>query len=214
MPDSTATAAIRPETVEQIAARSQIDPDYLILMGMSGILAAVAFLSNSVPLLVGAMIVSPVFAPLALVGFAFVGDRKDYVRAGLKAVAVGLAVAVVAATATAWILNVTDVFPPDENLFDKPLLKERLSVGWFSVVSAAAAGIAGNIALSRDRFDTLIGVLAALALVPAAAAAGIAFISGNLGMAFGGVMLLFVNASVTIVTGIVVLRWLRPDQNG
>ena len=198
--------------VDQLAARAQVAPDYLVLMATSGVLAAVAFLTNSVPVLVGSMIVAPVFAPLALVGFAYAGNRPDYVRSGLRAVLAGLGIAVLAAMLTTFLLNVTNVFPPDQNLFDKPLLKERLSVGWFSAVSAAAAGVAGNIALSRDRFDSLIGVLAALALVPAAAAAGIAFMSGNLAMAFGGLMLLGVNSGVAIVSGVIALRLLPPER--
>jgi len=209
MLETSRPVAMRPETVDQLAARAQVAPDYLVLMATSGVLAAVAFLTNSVPVLVGSMIVAPVFAPLALVGFAYAGNRPDYVRSGLRA---GLGIAVLAAMLTTFLLNVTNVFPPDQNLFDKPLLKERLSVGWFSAVSAAAAGVAGNIALSRDRFDSLIGVLAALALVPAAAAAGIAFMSGNLAMAVGGLMLLGVNSGVAIVSGVIALRLLPPER--
>jgi uncharacterized membrane protein len=195
--------------MDQLMARAEPGTDYLVLMGTAGVLAAVAFLTNSVPMLVGSMIVAPIFSPLALIGFAHVGNRSEQVQMALRAVGLGLGVAVLAAMATTFILNVTNVFPPDENLFDKPLLKERLSVGWFSAVSAAAAGIAGNIALSRDRFDSLIGVLAALALVPAGAAAGIALMSGNLGMAFGGLMLLAVNTGVAVVSGVATLRWLE-----
>jgi len=212
MLETSRPVAMRPETVDQLAARAQVAPDYLVLMATSGVLAAVAFLTNSVPVLVGSMIVAPVFAPLALVGFAYAGNRPDYVRSGLRAVLAGLGIAVLAAMLTTFLLNVTNVFPPDQNLFDKPLLKERLSVGWFSAVSAAAAGVAGNIALSRDRFDSLIGVLAALALVPAAAAAGIAFMSGNLAMAVGGLMLLGVNSGVAIVSGVIALRLLPPER--
>ena len=212
MLETSRPVAMRPETVDQLAARAQVAPDYLVLMATSGVLAAVAFLTNSVPVLVGSMIVAPVFAPLALVGFAYAGNRPDYVRSGLRAVLAGLGIAVLAAMLTTFLLNVTNVFPPDQNLFDKPLLKERLSVGWFSAVSAAAAGVAGHIALSRDRCDSLIGVLAALALVPAAAAAGIAFMSGNLAMAFGGLMLLGVNSGVAIVSGVIALRLLPPER--
>ena len=45
------------------------------------------------------------------------------------------------------------------------------------MITAIAAGIAGIIALTERKTDTLVGVVAALALVPAGAAAAIAFLS-------------------------------------
>ncbi|MGM0718717.1 MAG: DUF389 domain-containing protein [Halobacteriota archaeon] len=74
------------------------------------------------------------------------------------------------AIVTTVTLNMTGVLPPAENLMDKPLLEERITAGWFSVVAAAAAGIAAGVTTDKERQDTLVGVIAALALVPAAAA--------------------------------------------
>lgn len=199
-------------TVENIARQAALKPSYLILMGASGVLAAVAFLSDSVPLLVGSMVVSPIFAPLALTSFALVCKRLNYAAAGAVAAVAGLAVSAACAMATTWVLNVTHVFPEEANLIGKALLEERVNVGWYSAVAAFAAGIAGAIAIAKGKMDTLVGVVAALALVPAAAAAGIALISGDSSGAWGGLLLLTVNVSVTVVTGIATLLVVKPDQ--
>lgn len=202
---------VKPETVEQIAVQAEVTPTYLVLMGTSGILAAVAFLENSVPLLVGSMVVAPALAPLALVAFAAVGGNTRYVGRGLWAAFSGLLLAACLATGTAWLLNVTHVFPADANLLDKPLLEERVNPGWSSVVAAIAAGVAGTIALTKNKYDTLVGAVAALALVPAAAAAGIALLSRNPESSLGALKLLAINGGLIIATGIITLLIVRPD---
>lgn len=74
-------------------------------------------------------------------------------------------------------MNLTNVLPAATNLLQKPLLEERIKPGWFSVVAAFAEGVSGMIALADEKIDVAVGVVASLALVPAAAAGGIALIS-------------------------------------
>ena len=97
---------------------------------------------------------------------------------------------------TTWILNVTHVIPAETNLLDKELLDERVKPGWYSVIAAMAA----------------VGVVAALALVPAIAAAGIAFLSKNPVMGFGGLFLLRINVAFIIVSGVLTVIILRPEE--
>jgi uncharacterized membrane protein len=64
----------------------------------------------------------------------------------------------------------------------------------------------------EEKTDTLVGVVAALALVPAAAAASIALLSGDPIRSLGGVLLLAINVTVIILTGIITLLVIRPDK--
>ena len=64
----------------------------------------------------------------------------------------------------------------------------------------------------KQKTDTLVGVVAALALVPAIAAAGIAFLSKNPIMGFGGLFLLAINVGFIIVSGILTVVIMRPDR--
>lgn len=198
--------------IEQIAEQAKLTPAYLVLMSMSGILAAVALLANSVPMLIGSMVVAPALPPLALVAFAAVGGKPLYALKGLWGAVVGILLAAGFAIVAAWLLNVTNVFPEEANLLNKPLLEERVNPGWFSVVAALAAGIAGTIGLIEEKTDTLVGVVAALALVPAAAAASIALLSGDPIRSSGGLLLLAINVTVIILTGIITLLVIRPDK--
>ncbi len=212
MASSRSTTIVSSETVEQVARQAELTRTYLVLMAMAGVLAAVALLTNSVPILIGAMVVVPAFGPLALIAFALVGRRPRLALRGLWTAFIGLVVAAGAAMLTTWIMNLTNVLPPDANLLNKPLLEERVHPGWYSVAAALAGGVAGAIAQAQQKTDTLVGVVAALALVPAAAAAGIAFLSRDPARGLGGVGLLGINVSLIVLTGILTLLVLRPDQ--
>lgn len=198
-------ARLDDKILQQVAEEAELTPSYLTFMAMAGILAAVGMLANSVPILVGSMIVAPAFAPLALVAFALVGGQLRLALRGLGIGLLGLLVATICAMLTTWVMNVTSVIPPETNLLNKPLLEERVQPGWYSLVAAFAAGVVGTIAQSKQKTDTLVGTVAALALVPAAAATGIAFISREPQRALGGLVLLGVNVGLIIAMGMLTL---------
>lgn len=202
---------ISPEAMHHVSKLSKINASYMILMATSGVLAAVAMLTNSIPVLIGSMVIAPALPPLALISFALVNHRPGLVRRGIVSAFVGISLAVLAALITTWLLNITHVIPKEVNLLDKALLDERVSVGWYSAISAVAAGIAGMIALTERKTDTLVGVVSALALVPAGAAGAIAFISEDPVRGVGGMALLGLNAILIVTSGVVTLLILKPN---
>lgn len=204
--------AIDNETVDRLARDAALTPDYLLLMAISGVLSAVALLTNSVPLLLGAMIIAPVLSPLALVSFALVGDRPRLALSGILVATLGLVMAVGFAMLTTFVVQRADLIRGDIRLLELPLLEERVRPGWYSVIAAVAAGIAGTLALHRGKMDTLIGTVASVALVPAGGAAAIAAMERDTLRALGGVVLLVVNAGVIIAVGLVVLLLLSAGR--
>jgi uncharacterized hydrophobic protein (TIGR00271 family) len=199
--------------LQHVAAQAEFSVSYVVLMATAGVLAAVALLTNSVPILIGAMVVAPAFGPLALISFALVGRQPPLALRGVWVAGVGLLVATGSAMLTTWLMNVTHVLPPEANLLNKPLLEERVHPGWYSVAAALAGGAAGTIALIQQKTDTLVGVVAALALVPAAAAGGIALLSRDPVRSLGGLGLLGINVGLIVVTGVVTLLLMRPGQH-
>ncbi len=97
-------------------------------------------------------------------------------------------------------------------MFGRPLLEERVRPGWWAIAAAFAAGIVGTLALSKEKTDTLVGTVAALALVPAAGAAGIAFFSGDPVRGLGGLLLLALNIGLIVAMGIIVLLVIAGGQ--
>lgn len=193
------------ETLDRLGRDAVITPYHMTLMGLSGILAAVALLTDSVPVLIGAMLVAPAFPPLAMLALTLVLGRWRTALHSLLVVVVGLGTAVALAMLTTWFLNVTGIIPEYANLLRQELLEERVRPGWYSMAVALAAGTAGMLAAIRNRTDALIGTIASVALVPAGGAAGIALIAGDAQRALGGIMLLVINVMLIVSTGMLVL---------
>ncbi|MGH7480866.1 MAG: DUF389 domain-containing protein [Longimicrobiales bacterium] len=193
------------ETLDRLRRDTVISAYHMTLMGLSGVLSSVALLTNSVPVLIGAMLVAPVFPPLALLALALVLGRWALARHALLVVVVGLGIAVALAMLTTWFLNVAGIIPGYANLVRQELLEERVRPGWYSMLVALAAGTAGMLAEIRNKLDALIGTVASVALVPAGGAAGISLIAGDADRALGGCVLLAINAVLIVATGMIVL---------
>lgn len=176
----------------------------------AGVLASVALLTDSVPILIGAMVVAPAYPPLALTSSATFAREYRVALRGFLTICGGLLLAVLAAMGATWFVNEIGILSETSNLVNKELVEERVRVGWYSVIAALAAGIAGTIAIIKDKTDTLIGTVASVALVPAGAAAGIALISGDVVRAAGGLGLLTVNVLIIIGAGLMVFA-LHPS---
>ncbi len=200
------------EMLLHVARQGRLDGPYAVFMSIAGVLAAVGMLTNSVPVLIGSMVVAPAFAPLSLVAFGMVAGQWRLALRGLGTALLGLGLAVGAAMLTTWVLNMTGVLDAETNLWENPLLEERVRPGWYSMVAAFAAGIAGTLATLKDKMDTMVGTVAALALVPAGGAAGIALLSSDPLRSLGGVVLLAINMALIIACGILVLVVMGPRQ--
>ncbi len=199
-------------TIEKVSKQARLTASYLVFMATAGVLAAVALLTNSIPILIGSMVIAPALPPLGLVSLAIVVRKPKLAIRALTTAFLGFLIAMVFAMLTTWVLNITHVIPAETNLLGKELLDERVKPGWYSVIAAMAAGVAGSIALIKQKTDTLVGVVAALALVPAIAAAGIAFLSKNPVMGFGGLLLLSINVGFIIISSILTIIIMRPEQ--
>ncbi len=209
---SSSKPIVSDRTIQKVAKQAELTASYLVFMAMSGILAAVALLTNSIPILIGSMVIAPALPPLELISLAVVAKKPRLALKGLIAAFLGFLIAMVFAMMTTWLLNTTHVIPPETNLIDKELLAERVRPGWYSVIAAIAAGISGSVASIKQKTDTLVGVVAALALVSAIGAAGIAFLSKNSVMGFGGLLLLIINVGFIVVSGVLTLIVMRPEQ--
>lgn len=206
------TAIITDKTVLRVLELSTFDAPYVVLMAMSGILSAVALLTNSIPVLIGSMVIAPALPPLSLVSFAIVDRQPKWAVEGAVSAVLGLGISMSAALVATWLLNLTHVLPTEMALLDRTLLQERVSPGWYSVVTAIAAGIAGMVALVEQKTDTLVGVVAAVALVPAAVAGAVAFLSEDPTRGWGGMALLSINVVLIVLSGVVTLWFLRFEK--
>jgi hypothetical protein len=86
---------------EEVSARTSDDStlsvSFAVLMVLAGIIAAIAILTNNPVLIVGAMIVSPDYGPMAALSVALVNRVSGQAWKSLRALALGFPMAAVAA---------------------------------------------------------------------------------------------------------------------
>ncbi len=184
--------------------RVDLDFDTLGFVVLSSILACVALLSNSVPVLIGAMILAPAFDPLVAIPFGILNRDWSLLRKALVSTLVMFGLSFAVCLASAWLLVSANAVPPILGGTDAELTRERLIVGVHSVIVALSAGAAGALALASDRQSNLVGVVVALALVPALAAAAIGFQDKQMS-GWGGLALFAINVVGIMLAGLAVL---------
>jgi uncharacterized hydrophobic protein (TIGR00271 family) len=193
---------------DEVAARTNDDTKvtdaYLLLMGIAGVIAAGGILTNNALLIVGAMIVSPDYGPLAGLCVALVGGPRDRPNARSSAAALGLGFAVAAGAAfvVGLATSLLGLVPADYLAGDRPVsqLITRPDLG--SLVVALAAGVAGMIALGRAKSGAIVGVLVSVTTIPAVANVGVALALGNMAEAIGALAQLLINVAGLLAAGV------------
>ncbi len=154
----------RDEIERFVAEGAQLTRTYIALSVLSGVIAAAGLLRESVAVVVGAMVLAPLFKPIALAGVSVVlGNPRRALRAVLWLV-VSLALSAASAMLTA-------LLTPDSTV--TTLVELRTGTTPFDLVVAFAAGIAmAFVVVKRDSL-AMVGIVVAASLMPVAAAMGV-----------------------------------------
>ncbi len=193
----------REEIWNNVWGQARIDQNYVIFVVLSTIVAALGMLTNSVAVVVGAMVIAPLLGPnLAFAVGVALGDRKLIARA-LLANAVGIALTFLISIGIGYIWQ--------GNLASDELLS-RADVSYHGMAIALASGAAAALSLVTGMSSALVGVMVAVALLPPTSAIGIFVGTGQFALAAGAAMLLAVNiVSVNLAAhSILFLRGIRP----
>ena len=163
---------------------------YVTLMVLSTLLATIGLYQNSTAVVIGAMLLAPLMAPIISIAMGMLrGDRDLYRQSAIKIV-IGIALALGSAAL------ITLLFP-HEPVTDEML--GRLSPSLLDLGVAIFAGIAGAYTKSyKEILQSLAGVAIAVALVPPLAVAGIGLGRGD-PYFFGQAFLLFTTNLVGII---------------
>ena len=163
---------------------------YLVLTLLSTLLATVGLFANSAPVIIGAMILAPLMAPIISVSMGVLRQQEQLLVESAKAVAAGILLALGCATLLTWITPLYGI---------NSEIAARLSPTLLDLGVAVISGIAGAYAHARSEVArSLAGVAIAVALVPPLSVAGIGIGWGEWPV-FWGAFLLFVTNLVGIV---------------
>ncbi len=167
-----------------VAEGAKITKSFVVLAAVSGVLAAAGLIRDSPAVLVGAMVIAPLFKPLAAIGAgAILGKARAALR-GAALLGLALGVALVAGA-------VATFATPDASITQA--VEARTGVTAFDLIVALASGVAMAYTLLRRDALAMIGIVVAASLVPAGSAAGVALAFGRWDLLAGGVFTLVSN---------------------
>ncbi len=169
---------------------SEIHISYVVLMVLSTMLAAIGLYQSSTAVVIGAMLLAPLMAPIVSLAMGLLRQDARLSRASMVTIFVGIVIALSAA------MLISLLFP------HKPITPEmqaRLQPSLLDLGVAVVAGIAGAYTKSnKDILGSLAGVSIAVALVPPLAVAGIGLGMGDLEF-FSHAFLLFSTNLIGII---------------
>ena len=165
---------------------------FTILLGLAAVIAAVGLISNSVAVIIGAMIIAPLMVPIVGIALGIVTGSPERAWRSLLVTCFGIVYTIVLAVAIgSWLATPT--------LTSTPEIVARTSPTILDLVVALAAGAAGAYgAANRKVSDALAGVAISISLVPPLATVGLLLGQGAYPDALGA-LLLFMTNFVSIV---------------
>jgi uncharacterized hydrophobic protein (TIGR00271 family) len=204
-PGSPADAVVWEEVESRLSENATLSVSFLLLIAIATLIAAVGIVTDSIVLIIGAMVVGPEFGPIAGVCVALVERRPREVRRSLTALVVGFPLGMLAATGLTLVLIAAGFAPNVLDVSERELTIFISQPNWASVIVAVLAGTAGMLAVISAKSGALIGVLISITTIPAAANVGVAIAYGNWGEAAGAAAHLAINVAALMASGLLVL---------
>jgi uncharacterized hydrophobic protein (TIGR00271 family) len=200
------------EAVEgQAEAGAVATVSFLLFLVMAVTLAAIAVITDSSILVVGAMVVGPEFSAVAAVSAGIVLARWGLVGRSLRLLVLSFTFAIVVVAGLALVASWAGMITAEEVTRPRPNTGFIWHPDQWSFVVALIAGAAGALALAIEKTATMVGVFISVTTVPAAGnlALGLAVRDG--GEIVGSLTQLGVNIVGMIISGTVLLFVVRTS---
>ena len=174
----------REEILAQVEKGAKLDNNFILLVILSSIVAAIGLLENDLAVIVGAMVIAPLLGPnIAFSLGASLGETR-LVLESLKTIFFGIVVAIL------FSIGLGLLWPGN---FDSVELLARTDVAYSGTAIALASGAAASLSLVSGTSSVLVGVMVAVALMPPAVTIGLMLSTGEYHHASGAALLLAVN---------------------
>lgn len=193
----------REELYQNIVAGAKLDSNFVYMVIMSTIVAAIGLLEDNVAVVIGAMVIAPLLGPNMALSFATTLGEGKLLWSALKSNTIGLLITLSLSILIGllWPLN-----------FDSNELMARTDVGMDGIVLALVSGAAAVLSLTSGLSSSLVGVMVAVAILPPTATLGLMLGAGNYQYALGAGLLLAVNiVCVNLASNLVFLvKGIKP----
>ena len=166
------------------------------------VIASVGLNVNSIPVIIGAMLISPLMGPIIGFGYGLGTNDTKLLVASLRNLGVMVLISLIASTLY-FVLTPLDSDNPTEFL-------ARTKPSIYDVLIAFFGGLAGMLEISRkDKGTVLSGVAIATALMPPLCTVGYGIANLNWQFAGGAMYLFFINSVFIALAAYIVTKYLN-----
>ena len=153
------------ELFKVLKENAKLSSSFLVMMILATLIATFGLFGDSSPVIIGAMILAPIIAPIVSFSMGMVRYDTNMLKTGIVTIVIGTIVALIFAAGVSIII-------PLEVLTNE--INARLTPNLLDMGIAVASGIAAAYAHAKEGIaKSLAGVAIAVALVPPLAVAGI-----------------------------------------
>jgi uncharacterized hydrophobic protein (TIGR00271 family) len=189
------------KVLENIVSNVSFRGSNLWILACAIVIASVGLNVNSTAVIIGAMLISPLMAPIVGAGFGLGMYDFELVKKSIKNLLIATLVGLIVSTIYFYISPFKEV---------QSELLARTSPNIYDILIAFFGGLVGVIAVTRvEKGNPIPGVAIATALMPPLCTAGYALATGNYAF-FGGAMYLYtINCVFICIATFIIVKFLK-----
>lgn len=204
-PGDPEDAVIWESVIDECYSASRPTVSFHVFLTLATLLAAIAVITDSSVLVIGAMVVGPEFGTVAAIATGLVFGRPGLTWRAVRLLVLSFAIAIAVVTLLSLVASLTGLVTTEMVTRPRPQTGFIWHPDRWSFVVALIAGAAGVLAMTTARANAMVGVFISVTTVPAA---------GNLALALGtwapsemrgSIAQLGVNIAGMVIAGVVVL---------
>ena len=200
--DSKSSDVQHKEVIKELYSRTNMSGSYIASLVFANLIALLGLLSNSVAVVIGAMLISPLMGPIFTLGLSFALGHLTLARKAARIIATSVLLTVLAAAFFTVLSPLKEVTP-------EILARTRPNI--YDLLIAIFSGAIGAIALCtrKNYLFTTTGIAVATAVIPPLSVVGYGLGTFQFTMALGGFFLFFTNLVAIVISSDVVFMLLR-----
>lgn len=195
--EARAATITHSEIIKNIHHEMELTPSYFVFLILANLIALSGLIQNSTPVIIGAMLISPLMGPILSFGFAFITGDKIVWRESVRKLIISIVVTIVIAAIATFISPLKDITNE---------IIARTKPNLYDLLIAFFSGLAGAVALcTRKNYLTIVpGVAIATAVIPPLSVAGFGLGIADFNLSLGSFLLFFTNFVAIVISTCIV----------
>ena len=174
----------------------------IFILAFAIIVASVGLNINSIPVIIGAMLISPLMGPIFGIGYGLGTNDTKFIKLSLKNLLIMVTISILA-SCIYFLISPLRLENPTE-------LLARTNPTIYDVIIALFGGFAGITEICRKGKGTVIsGVAIATALMPPLCTAGFGLAHGEFSYFIGALYLFFINSVFITIATFIMVKYLK-----